>query len=47
MINRFRVQGDDPERIRNEYGDMINEISAAGLEEPGSAGRGRLVPAPR
>ncbi|HNC14517.1 MAG TPA: hypothetical protein PLV77_01315, partial [Solirubrobacterales bacterium] len=33
VINRFRVQGDDPERIRNEYGDMINEISAAGLEE--------------
>lgn len=33
VINRLQVEGDDPERIRNEYAELIGELSAAGAGE--------------
>ena len=33
VIGKFRVEGDNPERIREEYEDMIREITEAGREE--------------
>jgi len=33
VIGKLKVEGDDPEQIREQYGDMIREISDAGTKE--------------